>query len=215
MLSEKERHSEKKMDSLDNISYLDDDDYDQNWTVVQRKTKGEKLTKPLLSGKSQSRKKVKAKRSHSFDDAMLSGNNDFCSTDPHLPHASSNQEPPCDQVKPVKHVTSVESSESISSTKTTTTTTETFIDLSFFQTQTQPFGQIFPASGMKNNPPGFTVGSIFESSHPNLLLNNLNKPATKPEKDEPKQSLASFDILMNHLSEKFPSKTRYYYFKEM
>ena len=55
------------MDSLDCIVAVDDDD--SNWTVVQRKTKGAKLSH---SCKFQNDgKKVKAKRSQSLDDALL------------------------------------------------------------------------------------------------------------------------------------------------
>lgn len=69
--------SKKKMDSLDCIVAVDDDD--SNWTVVQRKTKGAKLSH---SCKSQNDgKKVKAKRSQSLDDALLDLYNGLPSAD--------------------------------------------------------------------------------------------------------------------------------------
>ena len=343
--SEKKRPLEKKMDSLDNFNALDDDD-DQNWTVVQKKTRGEKLTRRFLPCKSQSGKKLKVTRSHSLDDAMLGGNDGLCSsnqkkpqkrfipplmpeswysqcsakqhsnappnflskpddvpqnssftakveapkiedtvtpptfevnsdtlnTTKHPPIVPSAQEPTCNQVIPTKRVTAIESSQRLTSTTKTTTTTETFfsekinisspdsayqtpsnsntsadskssaldslteqfglgpkgatlsdgtegcfsyplfdpavIDLSCFQTHTQPFGQSIPPFGLRTNPLGFTGGLLFGSSQSNLQPKDLTKPSSKTEKAKAKKNLASFDILMDKLSEKFPSKTR-------
>ena len=75
------------------------------------------------------------------------------------------------------------------------------IDMSMFQTHTQPFGQNISPPGLKTNPPSFTCGPVLGSSHPNLRSKDHTKPCTK-------QKLASFDILMNQLTQKFPSKTR-------
>ena len=347
MLSEKKRPLEKKMDSLDNFNALDDDD--QNWTVVQKKTRGEKLTKQFRPCKSQSGKKLKVTRSHSLDDAMLSGNDGLCSSNqknpqkkfipPLIPeswysqcsakqhsnepptfvskpdevpenssftakvetpkiedtvtppifednsdtlntakHPSivpSSQEPTCNQVIPAKRVTAIESSQRLTSTTKTTTTTETFfsgkinissahsayqtpfnsntsvdsmpstldslteqfglgqkgatlsdgtegcfsyplfdpavIDLSCFQTHAQPLGQSISPPGLRTNPLVFTGGPLFGSSQSNLPPKNLTKPSSMAVKAKAKKSLASFDILMDKLSEKFPSKTRYFY----
>lgn len=82
------------------------------------------------------------------------------------------------------------------------------IDMSILQTYTQPFGQNIPAPGLKTNPPSFTCGPISGLSHLISRSKDHTKISTRQEKDKAKKNVSSFDILMNQLTEKFPSRTR-------
>lgn len=82
------------------------------------------------------------------------------------------------------------------------------IDMSILQTHTQPFGQNIPAPGLKTNPPSFTCGPISGLSHLISRSKDHTKISTRQEKDKAKKNVSSFDILMNQLTEKFPSRTR-------
>ena len=91
----------------------------------------------------------------------------------------------------------------------------TFIDMPLLQTLLQPLGQSIPAPVLKTNPLSFASGALPGSRHltshqisPHLTsrLKDQNKSSKKQEKE--KQDLSSFDVLMNRLTERFPSKTR-------
>ena len=77
------------------------------------------------------------------------------------------------------------------------------IDMSFLQTFTQPFGQCIPPPGLKTTCPG-VFPPITVPSH--LDSNDHTKLGSK--QDKTKKNLTSFEVLMNDLEEKFPTKTR-------
>ena len=77
------------------------------------------------------------------------------------------------------------------------------IDMSFLQTFTQPFGQCIPPPGLKTTFPG-VFPPITVPSH--LDSNDHTKLGSK--QDKTKKNLTSFEVLMNKLEEKFPTKTR-------
>lgn len=75
--SQKNTSSANTMDSLDGFSSFEGSE-DQGWTVVQKKTKGLKSGKSMqLCNFQNSDKKVKVKRSQSFDGATLGVKNGF------------------------------------------------------------------------------------------------------------------------------------------
>lgn len=70
--SEKRMPSDNKMDCLDTIIFQPEDDDDENWTVVQKKSKGSKSTWASDLSKIQSTyRKVRAKESQGRDDGLM------------------------------------------------------------------------------------------------------------------------------------------------